>query len=102
MSSGLTQHDDKKAHFLSNVADFEDLLCRLQKAGYEIKRSKYISCRAPGQERFTRLKTLGVDYTEEALAARIAGRSRPSRQPKQQNEKNSLLIFATSSGVGKS
>ena len=58
--------------------------------------------RAPGQERFTRLKTLGVDYTEEALAARIAGFSRPSRQPKQQNGKISLLIFTTSSGVGKS
>ena len=74
------------------AADFEDLLRRLQKEGYEIKRGKYISCRAPGQERFTRLKTLGVDYTEEALAARIAGRSRPSRQPKQQNGKISLLI----------
>ena len=101
MSSGLTQYDDKKAHFLSNVADLEDLLCRLQKAGYENKRSKYISCRAPGQERFTQLKTLGVDYTEEALAARIAGFSRPSRQPKQRNRKNQPAHFVTSSGVGK-
>lgn len=33
-----------------------------------------------------------MDYTEEALAARIAGHSRPSRQPKQQNGKISLLI----------
>ena len=33
-----------------------------------------------------------MDYTEEALAARIAGRARPSRQPKQQNGKISLLI----------
>ena len=73
-------------------ADFEDLLRRLQQEGYEIKRGKYISCRAPGQERFTRLKTLGVDYTEEALAARISGRARPSRQPKQRNGKISLLI----------
>ena len=73
-------------------ADFEDLLHRLQREGYEIKRGKYISCRAPGRERFTRLKTLGVDYTEEALAARIAGRSRPSHQPKQRNGKISLLI----------
>ena len=46
----------------------------------------------PDQERFTRLKTLGVDYTEEALAARIAGCSRPSHQPKPQNGKISLLI----------
>jgi len=74
------------------VADFEDLLRRLQRDGYEIKRGKYVSAKAPGQERFTRLKTLGVDYTEEALAARIAGQSRPSRQPKQRNGKISLLI----------
>ena len=73
-------------------ADFEDLLLRLQREGYEIKRGKYISCRATDQERFTRMKTLGVDYTEEAITARIAGRSRPSRQPKQHDGKISLLI----------
>ena len=58
----------------------------------EILGGKYISAKAPDQERFTRLKTLGVDYTEEALAARIAGCSRPSHQPKPQNGKISLLI----------
>ena len=73
-------------------SDLEELLRRLQREGYEIKRGKYISARAPDQERFTRLKTLGVDYTEEALAARIAGRSRPSRQLKRQDGKISLLI----------
>ena len=73
-------------------ADFEDLLLRLQREGYEIKRGKYISCRASDQERFTRMKTLGVDYTEEAIAARIVGRARPSRQPKQRDGKISLLI----------
>ena len=73
-------------------ADFEDLLLRLQRKGYEIKRGKYVSCRASDQERFTRMKTLGVDYTEEAITARIVGRSRPSRQPKQRDGKISLLI----------
>ena len=73
-------------------ADFEDLLLRLQREGYEIKRGKYVSCRASDQERFTRMKTLGVDYTEEAITARIAGRSRPSRQPKQRDGRISLLI----------
>lgn len=38
------------------------------------------------------MKTLGVDYTEDAITARIAGRSRPSRQPKQRDRKISLLI----------
>ena len=46
---------------IPQVSSFEELLSKLQAAGYEIKQGKYISCRAPGQERFTRLKTLGAD-----------------------------------------
>ena len=42
--------------------------CPVAAGRYEIKRGKYISARAPDQERFTRLKTLGADYTEEAVA----------------------------------
>lgn len=72
-------------------ADFEDLLRRLQQEGYEIKRGKYVSCRASDQERFTRMKTLGVDYTEDAITARIAGGPRPSRQPKQRDDRIRLL-----------
>ena len=45
--------------------DFEDFLKRLEASGHEIKRGKYISVQAEGQERFTRTKTLGEDYTEE-------------------------------------
>ena len=70
---------------LPACADLEDLLRRLQEEGYEIRRGKYISCRASNQERFTRLKTLGIDYTEEALTARIAGRTRPSKRPRVQD-----------------
>ena len=77
---------------IPQVADFEELLEKLQASGYEIKRGKYVSCRAPGQERFTRLKTLGVDYTEEILKKRIAGiRSRNVKTPKQE-QGISLLI----------
>ena len=53
----------------------DDLLRRLEAEGYEIKRGKYISFRAPGQERFTRAKTLGEAYTEEAIAERIRAKS---------------------------
>ena len=70
---------------LPACANLEDLLHRLREEGYEIRRGKYISCRASNQERFTRLKTLGVDYTEAALVARIAGRPRPSKQPRVQD-----------------
>ena len=68
---------------ISQVSSFEELLQRLQAAGYEIKPGKYISCRAPGQERFTRLKTLGADYTEDALKERIEGkRTRAAKAPR--------------------
>ena len=77
---------------LPGCHDLEELLVRLQREGYALKRGKYISARAPGQERFTRLKTLGADYAEDALTARMAGRARPSRQPKHQSGKISLLI----------
>lgn len=40
-------------------SDFDDFLRRMEAQGYEIKRGKYISFRAQGQERFTRCKTLG-------------------------------------------
>ena len=78
---------------IPQVSSFEELLQRLQAAGYEIKPGKYVSCRAPGQERFTRLKTLGADYTEEAIRERIAGkRTRAVKAPKQQRGGVSLLI----------
>ena len=78
---------------IPQVSSFEELLQRLQAAGYEIKPGKYISCRAPGQERFTRLKTLGTDYTEEAIKERIAGkRTRAAKAPKAERKGVNLLI----------
>ena len=52
---------------------YEDFLLALEMEGYEINktRKKYISFRAPGQERFTRAKTIGDNYTEEAIRNRI-------------------------------
>ena len=58
---------------IPQVKDFDELLRRLQEMGYEIKQGKYISFRATGQERFTRAKTLGAAYTEEAIKERIKG-----------------------------
>ena len=73
------------------------MLQRLQAAGYEIKPGKYISCRAPGQERFTRLKTLGADYTEEAIKERIAGkRTKAAKAPKEQRGVSLLIDIENS------
>ena len=78
---------------IPQVSDFEELLARLQAEGFTIKRGKYVSCLVPGQERFTRLKTLGADYTEEALRERISGtRTRAVKAPKPQRSGINLLI----------
>ena len=60
--------------------DYDDFLRLMQEAGYEIKTGKYISFRAKGQERFTRSKTIGENYTEERIKERIAGRTPRQRQ----------------------
>ena len=77
---------------IPQVSSFEELLSRLQAAGYEIKPGKYVSCRAPGQERFTRLKTLGADYTEEAIRERIEGRHTKTAKAPKRETGVSLLI----------
>ena len=62
--------------------DYDDFLRLMQEAGYEIKTGKYISFRAEGQERFTRSKAIGENYTEERIKERIAGRT-PRRNQRQ-------------------
>jgi len=53
---------------------FDGLLKNLQNKGYEIKRGKYVAVRPKNAERFMRLKSLGEDYTENALKVRIENR----------------------------
>ena len=71
--------------------DYDDFLRLMQEAGYEIKTGKYISFRAEGQERFTRSKTIGENYTEERIKERIAGRT-PRRSQRQTTRKGVSLI----------
>ena len=83
---------------LSESADFDDFLKRMEALGYEIKKGKYISFRAPEQERFTRGKTLGEDYAEDSLKRRISEKSAPKQhaniqpvKPTPSTEKPSIL-----------
>lgn len=71
--------------------DYDDFLRLMQEAGYEIKTGKYISFRAEGQERFTRSKTIGENYTEGRIKERIAGRT-PRRSQRQTTPKGISLI----------
>ena len=82
---------------IPQVSDFEELLARLQAESFTIKRGKYVSCLVPGQERFTRLKTLGADYTEEAIRERIEGkRTRTAKAPKTERGVSLLIDIENS------
>jgi len=53
------------------ASDWNDFIRLIQEREYEIKQGKHISFRAKGQERFTRLKTLGAYYAEDKIKERI-------------------------------
>lgn len=56
---------------IENSGNFDEFKKAMQDLGYEIKEGKHIAFRANGQERFTRAKTLGDNYTRENISARI-------------------------------
>lgn len=60
---------------IQKVSSFEEFLQVMELEGYEIKLGKHITFRAIGQERFTRSKRIGPDYTEEAIRRRIENKS---------------------------
>lgn len=72
--------------------DYDEFLKLMQEAGYEIKTGKYVSFRAEGQERFTRAKTIGENYTEERIKERIAGRNPRKRRMQIERKGISLII----------
>ena len=59
---------------IKRANDWEDFLRLMRAMGYEIKEGKHISFRAKEQERFTRAKTIGEDYTEENIKKEIENR----------------------------
>ena len=48
----------------------------MESYGYEIKFGKHIAFRKKGQQRFTRAKTIGDNYTEERIKDRILNKDR--------------------------
>ena len=82
-------------------ADFPAFLSLMEQAGYEVKQRRgAISFRAPGQERFTRLRsdTLGEGYNEADIRAALSGSRQRPGQPRQ---KISLAIDIQSRLQGK-
>lgn len=70
-TSWKQQISDEIDKLIPTVNSLDELLQALEWLGYEVKRGKYISVKAPGQIRFVRTKTLGEEYTEESLNTRI-------------------------------
>lgn len=56
-----------------SAKEFDELLYKLEDAGYEIKRGKHISLKKKDQKRFIRLRSLGDGYTEDDLKKILAG-----------------------------
>ena len=51
--------------------NYDHLAATLEERGYVFKYGTYTAIKAPGQKNFTRLKTLGEDYTIENIRSRI-------------------------------
>ena len=75
---GLIREDVDKA--VASSMTFTQFIVTLRNQSYEVKTGvKYMVVRPPGKERFVRLKTLGNDYTEEAIKQRILQNQKPKR-----------------------
>ena len=68
--------------------DYEEFLRFMTELGYEVKQGKNISFRGKGQERFIRMRSLGENYSEEAVRDMISGKrilgTEPGQTPKAQ------------------
>ena len=78
---------------------FDALLSVLREKGWEIKRGKRMSARAPGQVRFKRFDSLGEEYSEKVLRAALDERRewkpkerRKGQKPKIEHTSVSLLV----------
>ena len=89
-TSWKQQIRDEIDKLISTVTSLDELFQLLEERGYEIKRGKYISIKAPGQERFVRTKTLGEEYTEDSLKIRITYRDMGASVTPIQDEQTKL------------
>jgi hypothetical protein len=77
---GLIRTDVDQA--IAASMTWTQFIASLQKQGYEVKTTvKHVAVRPPGKERFVRLRSLGDDYTEEALKHRILRNRVPRKSP---------------------
>lgn len=56
--------------------NWQDFFAKMENCGYEIKQGKHTAFRTKNQQRFTRAKTIGANYTEERIKERILNKDR--------------------------
>ena len=62
---------------------WEQFLNNLRKQGYSLKTNvKYVAVKPPGKEGHIRLRSLGKNYTEQAIRQRILAQRAPERMPR--------------------
>ena len=66
--------DDVRRCIRRKPKDFKEFLRFMADLGYEVKRGKNISFKGKGQTRFIRMRSLGENYSEEAVREMIAGK----------------------------
>lgn len=61
---------------IKQAINWQDFLSKMESYGYEIKKGKYIAFRSENQQRFTRAKTIGINYTEGRIKDRILNKDK--------------------------
>ena len=61
---------------IKHSINWQDFLDRMESCGYEIKQGKHIAFKSKNQQRFTRAKTIGDNYTEERIKVRILNKEK--------------------------
>ena len=61
---------------IQKAINWEHFLKIMEQYGYEIKFGKYIAFKQKNQQRFTRAKTMGDNYTEEKIKERIRNKDK--------------------------
>ncbi|EJU21415.1 relaxase/mobilization nuclease domain protein [Peptoanaerobacter stomatis] len=61
---------------IQKAINWKHFLKIMEQYGYEIKFEKYIAFKQKNQQRFTRAKTIGVNYTEEKIKERIRNKDK--------------------------
>lgn len=56
-------------------ADFDTFLKLMMESGYEVKQGQHLAFKASGQQKFTRLRSLGEGYSEDELRSAILGKT---------------------------